>query len=361
MIATQVPFEINISVPKGKGKAASEGGDLSNTVEQAFLRDPDGYYIEICNCHLLTDFVLKTGKNFDSKVYKEGVVSVPLKKPVSLSLLCKFASLAARARRRNLKLHESTVKVIPPERQPTYVDSFILNNFIKRQAVYGDICQSFNEEQLEEILLEAGNSAPVAILLMRQRIREEKATRLYQPPPYYVNVVDDNLLYKPTALVANVTERGKDVIAPDRSAGQIAMESFHSSRDIFNPTKLDAISVNHIALIVSDVGKVMNFYVDVLGLEQVKRPNFDRHGAWFTGGNIEIHLILGNPLAPDLTLKGSVSNHMSLSVLDFIAAKKILEEKYAFDRSMMLEVEKDILYVRDPDGHVFKISEQEKM
>ena len=33
---------------------------------------------------------------------------------------------------------------------------------------------------------------------------------------------------------------------------------------------------NHIALVVSNVGRSVSFYADVLGLEQVMRPDFDR-------------------------------------------------------------------------------------
>ncbi len=35
-------------------------------------------------------------------------------------------------------------------------------------------------------------------------------------------------------------------------------------------------SVNHIALVVSDVGRSLTFYTDVVGMTQVLRPNFDR-------------------------------------------------------------------------------------
>jgi hypothetical protein len=72
------------------------------------------------------------------------------------------------------------------------------------------------------------------------------------------------------------------------------------------------VKVNHIAIIVSDVGRSAAFYSDVLGLQQVRRPNFDRHGAWFTMGNIELHLIKGNPLVhsgDDL-----IVGHISLEV-----------------------------------------------
>lgn len=56
--------------------------------------------------------------------------------------------------------------------------------------------------------------------------------------------------------------------------------------------------LNHIAITVSDVGKSLGFYVDILGLQQIRRPSFDRHGAWLTMGNIELHLIKGIPALP---------------------------------------------------------------
>ena len=35
-------------------------------------------------------------------------------------------------------------------------------------------------------------------------------------------------------------------------------------------------SVNHIAIVVSDVGRSLGFYANVIGMQQVIRPDFDR-------------------------------------------------------------------------------------
>ena len=35
-------------------------------------------------------------------------------------------------------------------------------------------------------------------------------------------------------------------------------------------------AVNHVAIVVSDVGRSLAFYTDVVGMKQVIRPNFDR-------------------------------------------------------------------------------------
>ncbi|TRY80942.1 hypothetical protein TCAL_04721 [Tigriopus californicus] len=55
------------------------------------------------------------------------------------------------------------------------------------------------------------------------------------------------------------------------------------------------VNVNHIALVVSDVGLSLDFYTNIIGMKQILRPNFDRHGAWLTAGNVDIHLIKGRP------------------------------------------------------------------
>ena len=36
-------------------------------------------------------------------------------------------------------------------------------------------------------------------------------------------------------------------------------------------------NVNHIAIVVEDVGRSLQFYTDVVGMKQIMRPNFDRY------------------------------------------------------------------------------------
>ena len=67
---------------------------------------------------------------------------------------------------------------------------------------------------------------------------------------------------------------------------------------------------NHIGIAVSDIGRSAAFYSDIIGLQQIRRPNFDRHGAWFTMGNIELHLILGQPAVH--SGKDLIVGHISL-------------------------------------------------
>ena len=68
--------------------------------------------------------------------------------------------------------------------------------------------------------------------------------------------------------------------------------------------------INHVAIIVSDVGRSLAFYTEIIGFQQIQRPNFDRHGAWLTMGNLELHLIKGVPNAP--TGRDLIVSHLAL-------------------------------------------------
>ena len=73
--------------------------------------------------------------------------------------------------------------------------------------------------------------------------------------------------------------------------------------------------LNHIGLVCADIGRSVSFYADVLGLQQIQRPNFDRYGAWFTFGNIELHLTKGTPPTRALEADNDlITHHMALEI-----------------------------------------------
>jgi len=83
-------------------------------------------------------------------------------------------------------------------------------------------------------------------------------------------------------------------------------------------------AVNHIALIVRDVGTSLYFYTDIIGFKQIARPNFDRHGAWLSMGNVQLHLIKGIPH----TQQGQHQDDLIVShiALDMAGKEKVLEK-----------------------------------
>lgn len=55
---------------------------------------------------------------------------------------------------------------------------------------------------------------------------------------------------------------------------------------------LELETLHHVAISVSDLARAKEFYSNVLGLEEIPRPNFPFDGAWYRVGNQEVHLIV---------------------------------------------------------------------
>ncbi len=49
--------------------------------------------------------------------------------------------------------------------------------------------------------------------------------------------------------------------------------------------------VHHVSLNVHDTEEVGRFYIDILGLEQIERPDFGIPGMWLSAEGQQIHLI----------------------------------------------------------------------
>ena len=79
----EIPYEQNVSVPSTEKKTDSSRTISTDSkkmamgaVTQFFFRDPDGYYIELCNCDVLTKFCFS--KSDFTMDYVEGIKN-PLK------------------------------------------------------------------------------------------------------------------------------------------------------------------------------------------------------------------------------------------------------------------------------------------
>ena len=91
-----------------------------------------------------------------------------------------------------------------------------------------------------------------------------------------------------------------------------------------NPIKVQ--SLDHVTLVVKDLDRSRQFYVDGLGMREVPRPAFSFPGSWFQAGPTLIHLIgehlggspAGNPLAEEF--RTTRSNHFAFLVDDVEAA-----------------------------------------
>lgn len=126
---------------------------------------------------------------------------------------------------------------------------------------------------------------------------------------------------------------------------------------------LQVKAFDHITLVVADLERSRNFYVGLLGMQEVPRPAFSFAGSWFQIGPIQIHLILqheqSGPAGIHVPkhLATTRTHHFAFEIADAAAAEPVLREQGAkivspakFRPDGAVQV-----FVEDPDGHVVEL------
>ena len=131
--------------------------------------------------------------------------------------------------------------------------------------------------------------------------------------------------------------------------------------------RTDVRGLNHAALLVSDVERSRRFYGEVLGLDEITRPeSFTFPGAWFRRRDTEIHLIAEqepgraaqrHPGYEDGEIGRGFGTHIAFEVGSLAGAQRRLAEMdvpvAGGPRPRGDGVQQ--LYVRDPDGYVVEL------
>ncbi|MBL8851375.1 MAG: VOC family protein [Planctomycetaceae bacterium] len=121
--------------------------------------------------------------------------------------------------------------------------------------------------------------------------------------------------------------------------------------------------IDHVTIVVKDLGRSRQFYVDVLGMEEVPRPGFGFAGAWFQAGPSQIHLIeehaASGPAGLGRATGGSISrgHHFAFEVADALAAAETLKSR-GLELAAGPKHRPDgptQIYVHDPDGHLVEL------
>ncbi len=131
-----------------------------------------------------------------------------------------------------------------------------------------------------------------------------------------------------------------------------------------NPTKpLQVHSFDHITLIVADLEATREFYVNLLGMTESTRPDFDFPGAWFAIGNVQIHATVASELAGlagwgDRQVKStSRGHHFAFEVSDVNAAYEQVK-RVGIEVGDGPKTRPDgarQLYIYDPDRHLVEL------
>lgn len=128
--------------------------------------------------------------------------------------------------------------------------------------------------------------------------------------------------------------------------------------------------LNHVGFVVADLDRTREFYLDVLGFEEILRPtDFVFRGAYFRLGGAELHVIqektpgrLANNSPHwevDELQTGSV-HHVAIMVDSFFPYLEALQKR-GMNRVGGFRVRDDYVeqvYIADPDGNVIELMHQ---
>ena len=119
-------------------------------------------------------------------------------------------------------------------------------------------------------------------------------------------------------------------------------------------------SLDHVTIVVKDLAATRRFYVEVLGMDEVARPNFSFAGQWFQAGVTLIHTILEFEGSGPAGLGGGANtrgHHFAFLVEDANeAARQITGLGIPFVSPPKQRPDGAVqLFLHDPDGHLVEL------
>jgi len=108
-------------------------------------------------------------------------------------------------------------------------------------------------------------------------------------------------------------------------------------------------AMNHFTVLTKDLAATIAFYVDLLGLTEGFRPDFDFPGAWlYAGGHAILHVVAGRGLPAD---PRGVIDHMAFSAHDLRGVAAVLTGRgIAYDLRRVPSTGAWQLFCIDPNG-----------
>lgn len=128
-------------------------------------------------------------------------------------------------------------------------------------------------------------------------------------------------------------------------------------------------NLHHVSIAVKDLEASKTFYTQILGLQEIERPDFDFGGAWYQLGDRQLHLIRderGTSTFRDGKSLDSRDSHFAMRVKSYRQTRDFLRSKgyteHATDELMrMMESPENPtpwrqLYIMDPDRNVIELN-----
>lgn len=140
-----------------------------------------------------------------------------------------------------------------------------------------------------------------------------------------------------------------------------------SSLESHQKPKLPLKSFNHISREVLSLAVSIEFYCNILGFVQIKRPAFEQEGVWLWGYGLSLHLIATNVPKARIDVKNRrivhftqnlpCVDHFAFLTDDLHGIIRILDDAKVYHKDTApagTGIEQ--VFVFDPDGNVIEIS-----
>lgn len=115
--------------------------------------------------------------------------------------------------------------------------------------------------------------------------------------------------------------------------------------------------LHHASLIIADLDTSVKFYTQIVGLQQIERPDLEFPGAWFQlGENQQLHIMLLDNIEPKIGKRpkhGGRDRHVALTVDDFTCLRNSLDANNIF--YSMSQSGRKALFFRDPDANAIEV------
>jgi len=118
---------------------------------------------------------------------------------------------------------------------------------------------------------------------------------------------------------------------------------------------IDLVRLHHASFAVKDLAASKHFFSDVVGLQEIERPQFSFPGAWYQLGDRQVHLIEQKSAGREVSGRISRSDHLAFEVVDVDAVKQTLEAAgipYQTGGNEALGFAQ--VFCSDPDGHTIE-------
>ncbi len=111
--------------------------------------------------------------------------------------------------------------------------------------------------------------------------------------------------------------------------------------------------IHHVSINVKDVDESIKFYVDLLGMEQIPRPDLGFPGAWLKSAGQEVHLLGIHSTPPPK------EQHFAFAVEDLPGVINTVEEA-GFKCSTASEIDGECLqsFTHDPSGNMVEFNQR---